>query len=257
MGRWLGRCLAGAAGWDVTFADRDAGTAESAATLLDARATDLAGDADDADERFDLVCIAVPISATEAAIAEHATRASEAILDVSGVMTGPVRAMDEHAPDRERASLHPLFAPSNEPGSVAVVLGADGPVLQAVREVLADRGNEVFETTPEEHDEAMRTVQAKAHAAVLAYALAADDVPERFHTPVSADLEAVVDQVTDGEPGVYAEIQEAFQGSSEVSEAARRIAEADREAFEGLYREAAGGAGGTGGANGTEGGGKR
>jgi prephenate dehydrogenase len=245
MGRWLGRCLAGAAGWNVAFADSDATAAESAATLLDARAVDL-----DDGERFDLVCVAVPISATEAAIAEHAPRASEAILDVSGVMAGPVRAMDEHAADRERASLHPLFAPSNEPGNVAVVLGADGPVLQAVREVLADRGNELFETTPEEHDEAMRTVQAKAHAAILAYALAAENVPERFHTPVSAELEAVAGQVTGNEPSVYAEIQGAFPGAADVAEAAQRIAEADGETFERLYREAAGESGGTDGGGG-------
>ena len=242
MGRWLGRCLAGAAGWEVTFADRNGAAAESAATLLDARVADLSEEA-----RFDLVCIAVPISATEDAIAEHAPRASEAILDVSGVMGGPVRAMDEHAPDRERASLHPLFAPSNEPGNVAVVLGADGPVLQAVREVLADRGNELFETTPEEHDEAMRTVQAKAHAAILAYALAAEDVPDRFHTPVSAELEAVADVVTGNEASVYAEIQATFPGASEVADAARRVAEADAGEFERLYREAAGGVEGSGG----------
>ncbi len=245
MGRWLGRCLAGAAGWNVAFADSDAAAAESAATLLDARAVDI-----DDGEKFDLVCVAVPISATEASIAEHAPRASEAVLDVSGVMAGPVRAMDEHAADRERASLHPLFAPSNEPGNVAVVLGADGPVLQAVREVLADRGNELFETTPEEHDEAMRTVQARAHAAILAYALAAEDVPDRFHTPISAELEAVADLVTGNEPSVYAEIQGAFPGAADVAEAAQRIAEADDEAFERLYREAADETGETGGGGG-------
>ena len=242
MGRWLGRCLADDTGWAVGFADRDPAVAEAAAGAVGGRAVDL-----DGDERFDLVCIAVPISATEAAIAEHAPRAERAILDVSGVMVGPVRAMARHAPDCERASLHPLFAPSSEPGNLAVVVGADGPVVEAVREALAGRGNDLFETTPEEHDEAMRTVQARAHAAVLAYALAAEDVPERFHTPVSAALADVADRVTGNEPSVYAEIQEAFPGAVDVAEAARRIAEADPAEFERLYREAAGGAGGTGG----------
>ncbi|MEF8789907.1 MAG: prephenate dehydrogenase/arogenate dehydrogenase family protein [Haloarculaceae archaeon] len=236
MGRWLGRCLAEGTDWAVAFADRDPGAASAAAAALDgARTADLAGD-----ERFDLVCVAVPISATEAAIAEHAPRAGRAILDVSGVMVGPVRAMAEHAPDCERASFHPLFAPSNEPGNVAVV-GEGGPTIDAVREVLADRGNAPFETTPEEHDEAMRTVQARAHAAVLAYALAAEEVDERFHTPVSADLAAVADRVTGNEPSVYAEIQATFGGADDVAEAARQIAEADGSAFERLYREASGG----------------
>jgi prephenate dehydrogenase len=249
MGRWLGRCLAEATDWGVAFADRDAARAESAATDLGARAVDLEGD-----ERFDLVCIAVPISATEAAIAEHAPRAERAILDVSGVMAGPVRAMAEHAPDRERASLHPLFAPSSEPGNLAVVVGSDGPVVERVRAVLAGRDNRLFETTPEEHDEAMRTVQARAHAAILAYALAAEDVPERFHTPVSERLEAAAGTVTGNEPSVYAEIQGTFGGAEDVAEAARRIAEADAEAFERLYREAGGGSDGAGGPGGDGGG---
>ncbi len=243
MGRWLGRCLAEGTDWAVAFADRDPDAAESAAVDIDvARTADLADD-----EQFDLVCIAVPISATETAIAEHAPRAERAILDVSGVMVGPVRTMAEHAPDRERASFHPLFAPSSEPGNLAVVVGADGPILEAVREVFADRGNDLFETTPEEHDEAMRTVQARTHAAVLAYALAAQDVDERFHTPVSAKLEAVANRVTGNEPSVYAEIQAAFPGATDVAEAARRIADADADEFERLYREATGDAAGSGG----------
>lgn len=237
MGRWFGQCLADAVEGTVAFVDRESGVAAAAAAGIDdARTTDLADD-----ERFDLVCIAVPISATEAAIAEHAPRAGRAILDVSGVMVGPVRAMAEHAPDRERASLHPLFAPSNEPGNVACVVGERGPIVELVCETLSARGNDLFETTPREHDEAMRTVQARAHAAVLAYALAADDVPERFHTPISGALEAVADQVTGNEPSVYAEIQDTFPGAADVAEAARRIADADAESFERLYREASGG----------------
>ena len=109
MGRWFGGCLADADEGTVAFADRDPAVAADAADAIDAaRTADLSGD-----ERFDLVCIAVPISATEAAIAEHAPRTERAILDVSGVMAGPVRAMAEQAPHCERASLHPLFAPAN------------------------------------------------------------------------------------------------------------------------------------------------
>lgn len=243
MGRWFGGCLTDAGEGTVTFADRDPEVASAAAASIGgARTADLAGD-----ERFDLVCIAVPISATEAAIAEHAPRASRAILDVSGVMIGPIQAMAEHAPDRERASLHPLFAPSNEPGNVACVVGEGGPVVDAVTRTLTNRGNDLFETTPREHDEAMRTVQARAHAAILAYALAADDVPERFHTPVSRALEDVADTVTGNEPSVYAEIQDAFEGAADVAVAARRIADADAEAFERLYREAGGDSGESGG----------
>jgi len=84
----------------------------------------------------------------------------------------------------------------------------------------------------------METVQASAHTAVLAYALAADSVREEFATPVSAQLEEIATTVTEGEPAVYAEIQSTFGGAGDVAEAAREIAEADDAAFADLYQAA-------------------
>ncbi|WP_121822773.1 prephenate dehydrogenase/arogenate dehydrogenase family protein [Halostella salina] len=230
MGRWFARTVDA----DVAFADADAAAADAAAGAVGGRAVPL-----DADGRFDAVCVAVPISAAEAAIAEHAPRATRAVFDVTGVMAGPVAAMAEHAPDAERASLHPMFAPGNAPGNVAAVVDAGGPTTDAVLADLAAAGNEVYETTPAEHDAAMESVQASAHAAVLAFALAADDVPAGLRTPVHEGLLDLVGQVTGNEPGVYAEIQATFDGADAVADAARRIAEADGDEFAALY-EAAG-----------------
>jgi len=235
MGRWFARTVDA----DAAFADADPATADAAAAAVGGRAVPL-----DADERFDAVCVAVPISAAEAAIAEHAGRATRAVFDVTGVMAGPVAAMAEHAPDAERASLHPMFAPESAPGNVAVVRDAPGPVTDAVLEDLATAGNEVYETTPAEHDEAMESVQASAHAAVLAFALADDDVPEGLRTPVYEGLLDLVGRVTGNEPAVYAEIQATFDGADAVADAARRLAEADTEEFAALY-EAAGDAANT------------
>lgn len=229
MGQWLVDVL-DAAGFEVAVADADPAVAEAAADTLDVRAVAAAGEG-----RFDLVCIAVPISAAAEATAAAAPRADRALLDVTGTMADPVAAMREHAPDRERVSLHPLFAADAEPGNVAVVPDAGGPVTDAVRATLAERGNHLFETTPEEHDRAMETVQARVHAAVLAYGLAAEEVPGEFHTPVSAGLTELVERVTGGDAGVYADIQAAFDGAEDVAEAARRVAEADRETFRQLY----------------------
>ncbi|MFB6206256.1 MAG: prephenate dehydrogenase [Haloglomus sp.] len=191
----------------------------------------------------DVVCVAVPISAVPDAVAEHGPRAERALLDISGEMTTAVAALEAAAPDRERASFHPLFAPDNEPGNCAVVVDHGGPVVREIRGVLADRGNRVFDTTPEEHDRAMATVQARAHAAVLAFGLAADDVPEAFHTSVSGPLADLVADVTGGNSSVYAEIQDAFDGADAVADAARRIASAadDPEAFAALYETASNG----------------
>lgn len=229
MGRWFGRSIDGS----VAYADVDPAAAAAAAEGDGGRAVDLAGD-----ERFDLVCVAVPMGATEAAIADQVPRARSAIVDLSGVMAGPVAAMAEHAPDLERASLHPLFGPENAPGRVAVVVDAPGPTVDRVRSTLEAAGNDLFETTPAEHDHAMETVQARTHAALLAFALAAEEVPEPYGTPIYDGLRALADDFLAGTPRVYADIQTAFAGAADVAEAARRVAEADAEHFEALYRSA-------------------
>lgn len=231
MGRWLGDVLNETAEpTALTVADTDLATARRVAEQLDCRVC-----ANDDTEAFDLVCFAVPMPALEDAVVSHAARTSKAVLDVTGRMREPLSVLAEHAPSCARASLHPLFAPENEPGSVPVVVAEDGPEIELVREALSARGNHVFETTAAEHDEAMETVQATAHAAVLAFGLAADEVDPAFHTPVSETLVELLARVTDGSPGVYADIQTAFAGATELAEAADRVADADREQFEQLY----------------------
>lgn len=235
MGRWLGRALDSDADEDVslTFADADTNSARAAADAVSGSVV-----ATPDDSRFDVVAIAVPIPAAVAAIETWAPAAEGAVVDVTGTMAEPVEAMQTHAPDCAHVSLHPLFAPPNEPGTVAVVANGDSHYARSIGDVLRRRGNDLYETTPAEHDDAMRTVQTRTHAAVLAYALAADDVPEDLHTPVSAALEDVVDQVTGGEPRVYADIQATFDGAGDVAEAARKIAQADTTTFEELYERA-------------------
>jgi prephenate dehydrogenase len=235
MGRWVADVVADD-GIAVAFADADPSVATAAASTAgggDARTA-----AADGSETFDVVCLAVPMSAAPDVVAAQAPRAERALVDVVGVMEPVVAAMREHAPDRERLSLHPLFAPANAPGNVAAVHDAPGPATDRIREAVETAGNSVFDTTPAEHDAAMGTVQAGAHAAVIAYALAAGEVREEFATPVSRSLDDLVATVTGGTPRVYREIQETFDGAEAVAEAARRVATADGEAFEELYREA-------------------
>ena len=239
MGRWFARACDADAPEPVavTFADTDADVAAAAADAFEGNAVAVA--VPDA-EPADVVCVAVPIPAAADAIDAHAHLATDAIVDLTGTMTAPVEAMASAAEGREQLSLHPLFAPANEPGNVAAVPAVDGPVTALVRETLTARGNEWFETTPAAHDEAMETVQARTHAAVLAFALSAEDVDERFHTPISGPLAALAEQVTDGDGRVYADIQAAFDGADDVAEAARRIADADTAAFAALYEDAGG-----------------
>ncbi|WP_123534251.1 NAD(P)-binding domain-containing protein [Halosimplex salinum] len=246
MGRWFARTVA--AGTPdppaVAFTDTDPSVARDAAAEL-SRSTHASSDESsaravptDTEERFDVVVFAVPIPAVEAAVTAHADRADRALVDVSGVMGAAVDAMADAGPDLERVSLHPLFAASNAPGNVAVVADAPGPVTDEIRAALAEAGNDCFETTASEHDRAMETIQARVHAAVLAFGLAAEPVAEEFQTPVSAALFDVLETVTGNDPGVYADIQATFEGAESVATAARRLADADRGTFEDLYREA-------------------
>ncbi|KAB1196459.1 MULTISPECIES: prephenate dehydrogenase/arogenate dehydrogenase family protein [Haloferax] len=231
MGRWFGRTVDA----DLAFADATPEKAVAAADELGGRAVPL-----DGDEQFDVVCLAVPMGLTETAVEAHAHRAARGMCDVTGSMEGPVTAMRDQLPDRERLSLHPLFAPKNAPGNVAAFVDEPGPLGEAILDELSSAGNNVFETTPEEHDTAMETVQAAAHAAILSFGLAADDVRDEFATPISAALDELVSSVSSGNPRVYADIQASFgEGTDRVADAARDLAVADSETFTELYRRVA------------------
>jgi prephenate dehydrogenase len=238
MGRWTGRLARDALDADLLFLDRDPGAAGEAAAAVGGQALDPADIGESSDDgAFAVVCVAVPIPAAAAAIRSYGAHAREAVVDVTGAMAEPTAAMADLS-DCERASLHPLFAPDSEPGNVPVVIEQRGPTVETLLAALEHRGNHVFETTPAEHDRAMATVQGRTHAAVLAFALAAEPVREEFHTPVSAELAALAERVTDGDPRVYDDIQTAFDGATDIAEAARRVADASDDSFERLYREA-------------------
>lgn len=114
--------------------------------------------------------------------------------------------------------------------------------MKGIKTTIRAGGNDLFETTAVRHDEAMKTVQASAHAAILAYGLvAADaDIPDAFHTPVSSQLEELVETITEGSPDVYADIQQTFDGADAIAEAAQQVSAArrDRDTFRSLYRSA-------------------
>ena len=233
MGRWVGGVLRPTAE-RVGFVDTNPQTATDAAeSVVDGRVVD-----PDTDERFDCVVLAVPIPATADAVERYAPNAADgALIDVSGAMAAPLEAMADHA-DGEYASFHPLFAPQRAPGRIAYVRGRAGSVVETVTDALSDAGNRVFETTAEEHDEAMASVQTAAHTAVIAYALAADDVGQRFQTPVSEGLRDLARTVTAGNPRVYADIREAFGGAEEFATAARALAITDDDRFAELFERA-------------------
>ncbi len=230
VGRWVGEHLDG----PVAFADTDSAAAEAAATAQrDGSVAALSGSDD-----YDVVVVAVPMRVADEVIEAQATRSKRAVLDFTGSMEGPLAAMERGAPDREHVSFHPLFAPAHAPGRIAKSVGRSGPVTETITEAFADAGNTIVPVEPAVHDDAMATVQGRVHAAVLAFGLAADSVPEELGTPVYEELQALRERVTSGPPGVYADIQDTFDGIEALQDAIDRLADADRAEFEALYDDA-------------------
>lgn len=234
MGRWF----AGAIAPDVAFADADPARAEAAADALGSRGRAVTLDTA---ESFGVVCLAVPMRVAADAVADHAGKAQQAVVDVTGSMAGPLAAMAREAPARERVSLHPLFGADAAPGTVAVSTGAGGPATDGLRRDLEAAGNDLVDVEPDEHDDAMRTVQGRTHAAVIAFAMAAAGadtaVPDELSTPVYEQLSALADRVLDGTPRVYADIQATFDGAADVAAAAERLAETDHDDYEELFTD--------------------
>lgn len=232
VGRWFARTVDAS----VAFADTDESAADAAAQACGGTVADL-----DGNDRFDVVCVAVPMRVVDSVITAQGGRATEALVDVTGVMGPAVTAMQEVAPEKERLSLHPLFAPERSPGSIAAVQEAPGPTTERIRSALEAAGNSITETTADEHDEAMETVQAATHAAILSFAIAADSVPAELSTPTFEDLSALADRVAAGTPRVYADIQATYDGAEAVADAADAIATAENEELVSLLADAAAG----------------
>ncbi|WP_020221719.1 NAD(P)-binding domain-containing protein, partial [Halarchaeum acidiphilum] len=99
MGRWFASAVTS----DVAFADADPPRAEAAADALGSRGRAVPLDTT---ESFGVVCLAVPMRVASESIAEHAEKAQQAVVDVTGSMRAPLDAMADAAPARERVSFH-------------------------------------------------------------------------------------------------------------------------------------------------------
>tara|TARA_A100001037_G_C15148859_1_gene637874 strand:- start:839 stop:1570 length:732 start_codon:yes stop_codon:yes gene_type:complete len=231
MGRWF----ASSVDAEITFLDVRSEIAQIAANEMGAKMSEI-----DTVELFDVVCIAVPIPNVVEAISTYSKNATEVICDITGVMKTPIEAMKQYGNDIGRMSLHPLFGPENYPGRIASVMDENRPMAKKIIEDLEGAGNTLFTTTAEEHDEVMRTVQGMAHAAILSFALASQEVPNEFGTPIFDGLRELVKDMTNGNARVYSDIQEVFGGSTEIMKAAEKISSSNWEEFKRIYDEARG-----------------
>ena len=230
MGQWIAQTLSA----DVAITDTDPAIARQSGDVVGAQVVPLDPASDEDSTTYDVGCFAVPMGAIDDAIAHQADRIDHGIVDVTGWMAPAIAAMETYAPDAQHCSLHPLFAPERAPGSIAVVDASPGPHTAAILDDLEAAGNDLVETTAAEHDRAMESVQGTAHAAILAFAQAADRVRPELETPVYAGLREQVERILAGSPSVYAEIQAAFDGADAVAGATAQVADADPEELEAM-----------------------
>ena len=115
----------------------------------------------------ELVIVSVPIERTVAVIERAAKYLSPttALADITSIKTQPVQAMlANHA--GAVMGLHPMFGPSIESFAgqkVVICSGRNDATFQWLLDLIADRGGELINCTPEEHDRIMVTIQATRH----------------------------------------------------------------------------------------------
>ena len=228
MGEWFGTLASEWVSVEITDIDHTRAKAVADSIGVSARQQPI-------DSAVDIVVTAVPIPATVPVIEEYGQLANSAIIDVSGTMAEPIEAMRSVGPACELLCLHPLFSPDNAPGNIPMVVEHDGRIAEQLTELLEAAGNTCFQTTATEHDAAMRTVQSKAHSAILAYALSAEPVDDKFQTPISSQLNDLASSILSGESRVYADIQSYFSGRESSAGSADILAQADYREFQELF----------------------
>lgn len=137
----------------------------------------------------DLVLLSVPVDAMRAVAETLAPRlkAGAILADVCSVKVNPLRDMLE-AYAGPVAGTHPLFGPVIPQGfepRVAVTPGRGEEACGEVSEVFARAGYTPFDSTAEEHDQAMACVQGLNFITTVAYLATARQVPgiEKFRVP--------------------------------------------------------------------------
>ncbi|MHC4392239.1 MAG: prephenate dehydrogenase/arogenate dehydrogenase family protein [Planctomycetota bacterium] len=118
----------------------------------------------------DVVCVCVPIEATEAVIAEVGPHVGpEALLmDVTSLKSAPVRAMLDatKASGASVVGTHPMFGPdihTFQGQRLALCPGRGERWLNWVEHTFSARGLSITRTTAEEHDRVMALVQVLYH----------------------------------------------------------------------------------------------
>jgi prephenate dehydrogenase len=168
-------------------------------------------------ERADIVVLAVPEHVALRSVPKlaRALRPGTLVVDTLSVKTRIVAALDAHAPRLQAVSLNPMFAPALgfDGRAVAAVVVRDGPRARALLDAIGRRGGRVVEVGADDHDRVAAVTQALAHAAVLAFGLALDELGGPVEAlgavapPPHLTLMAVLARISSGRPETYWDVQ--------------------------------------------------
>lgn len=163
-----------------------------------------------------VVIVSVPINATAAVIEKIGPMMPEGslLMDFTSLKAEPVKAMLASSRS-EVLGCHPLFGPD------VLSLGGLNIALCPARikkwagwpgDLFRKRGANVFEVTPEKHDEMMSIIQGLNHLDTIVMALALKETGidpaelKQFSTPIFDTKLAIIEKVCGSNPRLYADI---------------------------------------------------
>lgn len=237
----MGRCIAqlfGDLGHAVLIADVDT-------DLTPAEAAAIA----------DVVVISVPIDVTVEVIRKLGPRVRKdaLLMDVTSIKSAPMQAMMEST-SASVVGTHPLFGPSVhtvQGQRIVLTPGRGDAWLAWLRQMLAARGLNVMQASPQEHDQAMSIVQVLTHFSTevmgrtLAGLGASVERTLAFTSPIYLMELLMTARHFAQSPELYASIQMSNPATAQVTgafvNAARQLQEVvvakDRSAFAAMFDE--------------------
>lgn len=207
--------------------------------------------------KSDIIIISVPIKSTIPVIREITPFIKEGklLMDLTSLKVGPINEMLKSKADVLGA--HPLFAPSigDVRGQTIILCPqriSNNELYQKVNFILTNRGANIVEMTPEEHDKMMAVIQGLTHFSAIALCHCMKDlnfdIKKSFEctSPVYRLTLDMAGRILNQEPELYADIsllnpitpEILLQYIKSAETLFKKIQTKDREGFIKFFEEA-------------------
>ncbi|HNZ60419.1 MAG TPA: prephenate dehydrogenase/arogenate dehydrogenase family protein [Methanofastidiosum sp.] len=207
--------------------------------------------------KSDIIIVSVPIKSTIPVIREITPFIKEGklLMDLTSLKVGPINEMLKSKADVLGA--HPLFAPSigDVKGQTIILCPqriSNKELYQKVNFILTNRGANIVEMTPEEHDKMMAVIQGLTHFSAIALCHCMKDlnfdIKKSFEctSPVYRLTLDMAGRILNQEPELYADIsllnpitpEILLQYIKSAETLFKKIQTKDREGFIKFFEEA-------------------